>query len=418
MRTLYFDCFSGASGDMVLGALVDLGLDPAVLADAVDRLGLGDVRLEIARVERAALAATKVDVVVGGLVEGPHGHVHEHPHHHDHDQDHDHAHDAGTSRSLPEILELIARSGLTDRTKALASRIFARLGEAEGRAHGSTPDEVHFHEVGAVDAVVDVAAACAAFEALGVERFVSSPLNVGSGAVTFSHGAYPVPGPATAELVRGVPIYSGAVRKELLTPTGAAIITTVADSYGPLPELVVDRIGYGAGARDVPMHPNVLRLFLGDSAAAHRGADRVAVVEAAIDDMTPEALGHFTERALAEGALDVYLTPVQMKKNRPGVEVTLLAETADLERMVRLVFRETTTIGLRHREASRRVLDRETFTVETPVGPIRVKVARLDGEVVNAAPEFEDCRSAAERTGIPLRQIQAFAAAAFAGRTP
>jgi pyridinium-3,5-bisthiocarboxylic acid mononucleotide nickel chelatase len=218
--------------------------------------------------------------------------------------------------------------------------------------------------------------------------------------------------------VRGVPIYSGPVRKELLTPTGAAIITTVADAYGPLPELVVDRIGYGAGARDVPNHPNVLRLLLGETAATRSGADRVAIVEAAIDDMTPEALGHFVDRALAEGALDVYLTPVHMKKNRPGVEVTLLAETVDLERMVRLMFRETTTIGLRHREAERRVLDRERVTVETPVGPIRVKVARLDGEVVNAAPEYEDCRSAAERTGVPLRQVQALAAAAYAGRTP
>ena len=422
MRTLYFDCFSGASGDMLLGALVDLGVDAAVLRAAVEQLGLGDVRLEVSRVERAALAATKVDVVVGGLVEGPHGHVHAHGHPHGHDHDHHHeahdagGHDHGPSRSLPEIRDAIARSGLSELTKARASRIFERLGEAEARAHGTTPDAVHFHEVGAVDAIVDVAVACAGFEALGVERFVSSPLNVGGGTVTFSHGTYPVPGPATAELVRGVPVYSGPVQKELLTPTGAAIVTTLADAYGPLPEIVVERVGYGAGARDVAGHPNVLRLLLGETAAGAAKGDRVAVVEAAVDDMTPEALGYFAERALAEGALDVYFTPVQMKKNRPGVEVTLLAEPGDLERMIRLVFRETTTIGLRHREAARRVLDREHVTVETPVGPIRIKVARLDGEVVTAAPEYEDCRAAAEASGLPLREVQALAAAAWAGR--
>ena len=235
MRTLYFDCFSGSSGDMLLGALVDLGLDPAVLRSAVEALGLGDVRLDVARVERAALAAAKVAVVVGGLVEGPHGAVHRHG---DHDHDHDHHHEHGPSRGMGEILEVIALAGLSDLTKERASRIFARLAEAEARAHGTTPEEVHFHEVGAVDAIVDVVGACAGVEALGVERFVSSPLNVGGGTVTFSHGTYPVPGPATAELVRGVPVYSGAVKRELLTPTGAAVITTLAGEYGPLPELV------------------------------------------------------------------------------------------------------------------------------------------------------------------------------------
>ncbi len=426
MRTIYFDCFSGASGDMLLGALVDLGVDPAALSAEVAKLGLDDVRLVVSRVERASLAAAKVDVVVAGRVEGIHGAVYDHGHHqHEHDDDHeqhghehhhDHHHDHGASRSLPEILDLIVASDLTDLTKSRAARVFERLGEAEARAHGTTPDAVHFHEVGAVDAIVDVAVSCAGFELLGVERFVCSPINVGGGTVTFSHGTYPVPPPATAELVRGVPIYSGQVRKELLTPTGAAVLTTLATEFGPLPEMVVDRIGYGAGTRDVPNHPNVLRAFLGETSAKVTSGDRIAVVEATIDDATAEALGFFVERALAEGALDVYLTSVQMKKNRPGVEVTLLAERHDLERMVRLVFRETTTIGLRHREVARRVLDRERIVVETPVGPIRVKVARLAGEIVNAAPEYDDCREAALRTGLALREVQALAVAAYAGR--
>jgi uncharacterized protein (TIGR00299 family) protein len=411
MRTIYFDCFSGVSGDMLLGALVDAGLDPEALSRELAKLGLDGWRLETSRVDRSSLSAVKVDVVVGGKVEGPHGHVHDHGRHH-----HDHAH----SRGLVEILELVGTSGLSERTKARASRAFARLGDAEARAHGTTPDQVHFHEVGAVDAIVDVVGACAGFEMLGVERFVSSPVNVGGGTITFSHGHYPVPGPATAELLKGAPIYSGAVQKELVTPTGAAVLMAVVDEFGPIPQMRLERVGYGAGARDVPRHPNVLRVMIGESDAAGGGGDRIAgdrvvVVEAAVDDMTAEALGHFVERALGEGALDVYLTPAQMKKNRPGVEITLLARPEDLDRMSRLVFRETTTIGLRHREVARRVLDRETATVETEYGPIRVKVARLAGEVVNAAPEFEDCRAAAERAGVALREVQAAAAARYRG---
>lgn len=419
MRTIYFDCFSGISGDMVLGALVDAGVDPAAIAHEIGKLGLDDWRIETARVERSALAATKVTVVVGGKVEGLHGEVHDHDHTHDHDHDHAHGHqhhhdhDHGASRGLVEILELIGRSALSETTKSRASRAFLKLGEAEARAHGTTPEQVHFHEVGAVDAIVDVVGAFAGLELLGAERFIASPVNVGGGTVTFSHGTYPVPGPATAELLKGVPIYSGEIQKELVTPTGAAILTTVVESYGRLPEMVVERIGYGAGTRDVPGRPNVLRVMVGETASSGARTDRVVVLEAAVDDMTAEALGHFSERALAAGALDVYFTPVQMKKNRPGVEITLLAEPHDLDRLARLVFRETTTIGLRQREVARRVLDREIVTVETEFGPVRIKIARLDGEVVNAAPEYEDCRAAAERAGAPLAAVQAAASAAY-----
>ena len=428
-RTIYFDCFSGASGDMLLGALLELGLDLDRLREELRKLTLDGYRIETRRVERSALSATKVDVIVADLVEGPGGAVHSHVAGHDHDHTHGHTHDPlhhedeasdpedeHHSKGLAEILQLIEASSLSDLTKERSRIAFRRLGEAEAKAHGTTPDDVHFHEVGAVDAIVDIVGCMIGFELLGIEHFLCSPINVGGGTVTFSHGVYPVPAPATAELLRGVPIYSGAVQKELVTPTGAAILTTVVESFGPLPAFVVDRIGYGAGTRDVPRHPNVLRAMIGEAVDAGAGTDRVVVIEAAIDDMTPEAVGHFIERAMAEGALDVYVAPVHMKKNRPGVALTVLAEPGDLDRLSRLVFRETTTIGLRHREVSRRVLDRQLVVVETAVGPIHVKVARLDGDVVNAAPEYEDCHEAAVRTGHSLQAIQAMAAAAYAGR--
>ena len=431
VKTIYFDCFSGASGDMLLGALVDLGLDVDRLREELRKLPIEGYRIETRRVDRSALSATKVDVIVGDRVEGPGGSVHSHSHVHDqvHDHTHTHSHDPlnhedvandpsddSPSKSLPEILQLIESSSLSLLTKERASLAFRRLGDAEATAHGSTPDTVHFHEVGSVDAIVDIVGAMAAFEILGIERFLCSPINVGGGTVTFSHGVYPVPGPATLDLLRGVPIYSGAVQKELVTPTGAAILTTVVESYGPLPVFVADRVGYGAGTRDVPRHPNVLRAVIGTEARVETGSDRVVVIEAAIDDMTPEAIGYFVDKALSDGALDVYVTPVLMKKSRPGFALTVIAEPVDLDRMSRLVFRETTTIGLRHREVSRRVLDRQRVLVETQAGPIHVKVARLGGDVVNAAPEYDDCHEAAVRTGLPLREIQAMATAAFAGR--
>lgn len=433
MKTIYFDCFSGASGDMLLGALLDVGLDVEFLREELGKLPIDGYRIETRRVERSALSALKVDVVVGDRIEGPggavyeHGHGHTHDHGHDHGHDHtqghdhahphshDHAHDAG-SMHLGQILAIIEASTLSQLTKDRATRAFQRLGDAEARAHGTTPDAVHFHEVGAVDALVDVVGSMVAFELLGIERFLCSPLNVGGGTVTFSHGVYPVPGPATAELLRGVPIYSGAVQKELVTPTGAAVLTTVVESFGPLPSIVVDRIGYGAGTRDVPRHPNVLRAMIGETASASAGADRIVVIEATLDDTTPEVIGYVIEAALAEGALDAYATPAQMKKNRLGVTLTLLVGRHELDRFSRLVFRETTTIGLRHREVSRRVLDRQRVLVETSVGPIHMKVARLDGDVVNAAPEYDDCSEAAVRTGVPLKTVQALAVAAFAGR--
>lgn len=396
---------------MIVGALIDLGLDVDALRAQLATLPVDGFEVEVRQVERASLRACKVDVVVGGRVEGPGGAIHAHPHAHGCDAGAAHSH--GESRSLEAILDVIDRSGLTDATKDRSRSAFHRLASAEARAHGKSPEAVHFHEVGAIDAIVDVTAAMAGFEMLGVERFLASSLNVGSGTVTFSHGTYPVPGPATAELLRGVPVYSGAVRKELVTPTGAAILTTVVESYGLLDGFTIDRVGYGAGTRDEAGHPNVLRALLGTTEVAGAPSARVAVIEASIDDMTPEALGYFVERAMAEGALDVAVAPVTMKKSRPGAALTLLVEPRDLDRMCRLVFCETTTIGLRHHEVSRRVLDRSHVVVATAAGPIRMKIARLDGAVVNAAPEFEDCREAASRTGVPMRQVQAMALAAY-----
>jgi uncharacterized protein (TIGR00299 family) protein len=446
MRTLYFDCFSGISGDMLLGALVDLGVDMTTLEAAVAGLGLDGVRLVQSRVQRRTLSAVKIDVVVGGRTEGPEGRVdrHEHgesratsasvahdhhhapPHHHDRPHEHGHDRDGddaahehtshGASRNLAEILDLIGAATLPELTRRRAETAFRRLGDAEARMHGTTIDRVHLHEVGALDAVVDVVGAMLAVETLGIERFVCSPLNLGSGTVRFSHGTFPVPAPATAELLRGAPVYAGDVRKELTTPTGAAVVSTLADEYGPLPAMRIDAIGYGAGSRDLQGHPNVLRLVLGETERVARlpgQANRVAVLEAAIDDMTAESFGFFIERALTEGALDVYTVPALMKKNRPGVEVTVVCAPEDLDRMIRLVFAETTTLGLRHRLSERSVLDRSWVTVVTTAGPIRVKVGRLGESVMGASPEYDDCREAALRTGLPIKEIQAMAVAEY-----
>jgi uncharacterized protein (TIGR00299 family) protein len=277
---------------------------------------------------------------------------------------------------------------------------------------------VHIHEVGAVDAILDVVGACAALEALGIEELVVSALNVGSGRVTAAHGSLPVPAPATAELLRGIPIYSSGVEAELVTPTGAAIVSTLASSFGPLPPMSVDRIGYGAGARDLPGQPNLARLFLGERtpAAGQRAtasAEQVSVIETSVDDMSPEVYGYLAERALEAGALDISCTPIEMKKNRPGLEIRLLSKPEQAEALADLIFAETTTLGLRISTAERRVLERELVTVETPYGSVRVKVGRRNGRVVNAAPEYEDCRRVALERGVPLKEVMQAAQTAF-----
>ena len=401
MRTLYLDCFAGASGDMLVGALLDCGLDFERLKADLAKLGVGGYELALRRVDRSGISAAKFDV-----------HLHAAEHHHD--DHHGHHHHHNEHRSLSEIQRLIAASGLCQEVKGRAAAIFQRLGEAEAKIHGIPVERVHFHEVGAVDSIVDIVGASIALEALGVERLITSPLHVGSGTFTCAHGTYPVPGPATAELLRGFPVYSKEIDGELVTPTGAAVIATLASGCGPLPVMRVERVGYGAGTRDYPKFPNVLRAILGEL-AEDRTPTAVTVIEANIDDLNAQVFGHLMEQALEAGALDIFYTPVQMKKNRPGVLLTLLCAPDDRERLAALVFRETTTLGLRYREENRVVLRREHVTVETAYGPVRIKVARDEaGQVVNSAPEFDDCRAAAGRHGVAVREVQTAALAAYA----
>ncbi|MFY9583381.1 MAG: nickel pincer cofactor biosynthesis protein LarC [Candidatus Acidiferrales bacterium] len=389
MKIAYFDCFSGISGDMVLGALVHAGCPLASLEAELRRLPLTGWKISAAKVRRGAVMATRVEVETT-----------EHHHH----------------RSLETILQLIDQASLASRVADRARRIFCRLGEAEARVHDVPIENVHFHEVGAVDAIVDIVGACIGFELLGVEEFSCSALNLGEGRVETQHGTLPVPAPATAELLRGAPAYSTGIQRELVTPTGAAIASTLASGFGALPPMTVAAIGYGAGAAELPEQPNVLRLFVGESVAQGAGEpwdDAIVVLEANLDDMNPQIYGYFVERALQAGALDVFATAVQMKKNRPGQLVTLLCEPAAVDRLTDLIFRETTTIGVRSYTARRRTLQRESIPVETPLGRIRMKVSRLNGHVLNVAPEYEDCQRVAAEHGVPLKQVLAEAAFQF-----
>jgi hypothetical protein len=401
-RLVYFDCASGASGDMLLGALVDLGLPLDVLRHELAKVALGGYRLEARPVDRSGLRATKVDVVIDG------------DDHHDHHDHHHHGHHHHHHRGLREILDLLGRSALDASVKERAAALFRRLAEAEAAVHGTSPDEVHFHEVGAVDSIVDTVGGLVGLAWLRADRFVASPLNVGSGTVTMSHGTFPVPPPATARLVYGVPVY-GAGEGELLTPTGALLVTAHAQSYGPLPPIRVDGVGHGAGSRDTPGRPNVLRLIVGED-AAETGAGRVLVLETEIDDMPQQLYGPLMDRLLGAGALDVYYTAIQMKKGRPGMLVTVLCDPARREALEEVLFSETTTLGIRRQEWDRTALERDRVVIDTPHGPVAIKVGRRGGRVYNAQPEFEDCRRAAEAQGVPVKEVWAAAMAAYRER--
>ncbi len=386
-RVLYIDAASGASGDMLLGALVDLGLALEALSAELRKLPLDGYRLEARRVLRSGLSAVKVDVLVDASP------AHGHPH-----------------RGLREIQDLLERSTLEPAVKARAAALFARLAEAEARVHGTTPEQVHFHEVGALDSIVDVVGGVIGLRWLGAARTVCSPLNLGSGTVTMSHGTFPVPPPATALLVQGAPVY-GAGDGELLTPTGALLLTGHADEYGPLPALRLERVGYGAGSRETPGRPNALRLLVGDDGAG--AAERLLVLEAQVDDMPAQLLGSLMERLLEAQAADVFYTPVHMKKGRPGILITVLCEPEQREALEELLFSESTTLGVRRHEVARTALDRELRQVATAYGPVGVKLGRRAGRVSNAQPEFEDCRRAAAAAGVPVKEVWAAALAAF-----
>jgi len=432
-RVLYFDCFAGASGDMVLGALLDAGLPIHELEQALGSLMIPGYRLAADRVLRSGLSATQFRLIEGydepaeaDASEAPaHGHQHAHPRggrdhdHHDHDPESahgspggHHGHAGHAHRSLGEITALIDRSSLPDRARARAISLFTRLAEAEAEVHQMPVSKVHLHEVGELDSIVDIVGAVFGLDWFGADRILASPMNVGGGMVRSAHGVFPVPAPATAKLLLGVPVYSSGVQMETVTPTGALLVTGHATAYGPLPAMRIEHVGYGAGGRDLPGTPNVLRILVG-RADDQAPADRVVVLECEIDDMNPQIFGPVMDQLYAAGALEVFFSAVQMKKNRPGTLLTIVGRPESREELAGIVFRETTTIGLRYQEVARACLSRETVLVETPVGPVRVKVASRGGDVMNAAPEFEDCARLAAAHGVAIKKVQALATKAY-----
>jgi pyridinium-3,5-bisthiocarboxylic acid mononucleotide nickel chelatase len=455
MRIAYLECFSGMSGDMFMGALIDAGVPPRVLEETVAALGLG-ARLEISRVVRSGISATKVDVWVDGEKDLPREeylakqnvvralspakanhehapHSHADAHHHEHATDHEHHHgqDHATgaeisgvpaphshshSRGLTEIRDIISHAGISDRAKKTAIAIFENLGEAEAKIHASSIEKVHFHEVGAVDAMVDIVCAAVGAESLGVDEIICSPLNVGGGTVKCAHGTFPVPAPATVELLKDARVYSSGLQAELVTPTGAAIVKTLARRFTTFPEMTIEKSGYGAGTRDFPGHPNVVRLTVGEAAsllAAKTASETVTVLEANLDDLNPQVFGYVMDRLLEEGALDVFGIPVQMKKNRPGTLLTVLCKPEDASRFTQLIFAETTTLGIRRREEVRQTLARRWENVHTQWGDVRIKIASMNGSITNYAPEYEDCRRIASERHVPLKTVMQEASRAY-----
>jgi uncharacterized protein (TIGR00299 family) protein len=437
MRIAYLECFSGISGDMFLGALVDAGVSPRLLEDAVEALGIG-AKLEISRVVRDGISATKVDVWVNGEKDmpreeywekraaalAPANHGSDHPHQHGSgDSHHAHAtpqgepasrpHEHSCGRGLAEIRSIISAASISETAKSAAIRTFEALGAAEAKIHNVPVEEVHFHEVGAVDAMVDIVGAAVGSEALGVDEIVCSPLNVGGGTVTCTHGTFPVPAPATVELLKDASVYSSGLQAELVTPTGAAIVKTLAKRFAPFPEMRIEKAGYGAGSREFPGYPNVARLVIGEAAvslASKTNAETITVLEASLDDLNPQVFGYVMDRLLQEGALDVFAVPVQMKKNRPGTLLTVLCKPEHADALTRLIFAESTTLGVRRRNEARQVLARRWEKVRTQWGEVRIKIASMNGTVTNYAPEYEDCRRIAAEHHVPLKAVMQEAA--------
>ena len=415
-RILYFDCFNGASGDMVLGALLDAGLPLEELRRALGSLALEGASVSATRVLRAGVSATKFIAEEHGRNAHHPGHTHEHEHGHAHDHPHGHAPAAvahhHAHRSLAEINALIERSALSAAGKTRAKELFHRLGEAEAAIHQMPIDKIHLHEVGALDSIIDIVGAVFAIEWFHADRIISSPLNVGGGMVQSAHGNFPVPAPATVKLLGRAPVYSSGVQSELVTPTGALLVTSYATAYGPVPSMTIEHTGYGAGDRDLPNTPNVLRVLIGESSEQPH-TERIVVLQSELDDMNPQLFGLVMERLYAAGALEVYFGSVQMKKNRPGTLLTILARPEQREELSAIVFRETTTIGVRYHEVLRERLEREIVAVATPLGTVRFKVARLGDTIVNAAPEFEDCLRIASERSVPVKDVQAAANKAY-----
>jgi len=452
MRIAYLECFSGMSGDMFLGALVDAGVPAKLLEETVAELRVG-ARLEISRVVRSGISASKVDVWVDGEKDLPreeywekqnvarppsaadhheHGHDHEHGDREHHGHSHSHGgessragvhapHEHAHGRGLTEIRRIISAAAISESAKKTAIAIFEALGTAEAKIHDVPVEEIHFHEVGAVDAMVDIVCAAVGAEALGVDEIVCSPLNVGGGTVKCAHGTLPVPAPATVELLKDAPVYSSGVQAELVTPTGAAIVKTLARRFAAIPEMKIEKSGYGGGSREFPGHPNVVRLTIGEARtsapAAKTASETITVLEANLDDLNPQVFGYVMDRLLEEGALDAFGMPVQMKKSRPGTLLTVLCKPEDAGKLAQLIFEETTTLGVRQREEVRQTLARRWESVGTPWGDVRIKVASLNGTVTNYAPEYEDCRRIAAEHHVPLKQVMGEAVEAYRAKS-
>jgi pyridinium-3,5-bisthiocarboxylic acid mononucleotide nickel chelatase len=386
MKIAYFDCPSGISGDMTLGALVDAGVPLAALQSGLDSLGIAGLKLSSAEVIRKGYRACKVTV--------------------EHEPEHKHRH-------LHHITEMIEKSALSAAQKELASRIFQRIGDAEAKVHGIPIRKVHFHEVGAVDSIADIVASAIGLNLLGVDRIVSSPIPTGTGYIEIAHGRTSVPAPATAEILRGIPLAPSTVEGELTTPTGAAILATISDAFGPLPAMTIDAIGYGAGSNDWKAQANIVRLMVGTSSESTLQSDEVWVLETNIDDAPGELIGHVTGLLLEAGSLDVYSTAVQMKKNRPGVVITVLSPPDKLNKLEKILFKELGTLGVRRWLCARHKLDRRQHSVTTPWGEIEGKLASLPEGGVSFSPEFEACKRIAAEKGVPLREVHEAALKAF-----
>ena len=389
MRTLYFDCFAGVSGDMVLGALVAAGVDPTSLREQLMLLGLDGFSLEFEVVDRSGIGATFARVQTR---------------------------DEQKHRHLADIRTIIENSKLSSGVKQRATSIFSRLAAAEARVHNQSIEQVHFHEVGALDAIVDVVGAAIGFELLKIERFRCSPLHVGSGVVEMEHGRFPVPPPAVAELLKNAPFYATDIKGELVTPTGAAIVSSVCEEFGPIPLMTLEKTGYGAGKRLYDGFPNVLRVFVGDDRTSDKITESLWMLETNVDDMSPQIFSYVMDQTFKLGALDCYYTPVHMKKNRPGVLMSILCRERERDDLQQMLFSETTTLGIRSYKVERTSLERMVLSVQTEYGPIDVKVARMNGTVTNEMPEYEQCRAAAERANVPLRVVEEAVRAALAAK--
>ena len=428
MKTLYLDIFSGISGDMFLGAMVDLGVDFDALEAELKKLKLEGYTLSANRRQKCAIDGVKFDVHLADGGEGDHSHSHshdhshEHSHSHDHEHSHEHSHGSddghGHSRNFAQISEMIHKSTLSDWVKQKSVAVFQRVANAEGKIHGMPPFEVHFHEVGAVDSIVDIVGGCIALELLGKPRVRSGPVIEGTGFIMCAHGRFPIPAPATLNILaeRGVAITQCEEPNELITPTGAALIAEFAEDFGPMQNLTPEKVGFGLGTRDCETRPNVLRAVLGKETTSTGGndweTDTISVLETNLDDISSEVLGDFVERALKAGALDVIHTAIQMKKNRPGVQLSVLCAEGDADKFSEMILRETSAFGVRRTLTERRKLQRETKTVSTPHGEVTVKLGLLNGEVVQVAPEYESCRAIAAQADVPLKAVYDAAVAA------